>query len=124
MTHKRIGAYVGIDPTARSMHVGHLVPMMCLFWLYINGFQSLSLVRTLNHAVSQDLMDSIARGSDGKVWRSNRPVDITRKSAFVSPQSEYGQYACAAEKAVGKCGTTCKKVRVQLGMGMAPRAGK
>ncbi|KAA6410472.1 MAG: tyrosyl-tRNA synthetase [Lasallia pustulata] len=44
MTHKRIGAYVGIDPTAPSMHLGHLVPLMALFWLHINGFHTVSLL--------------------------------------------------------------------------------
>lgn len=53
MTYKRIGAYVGIDPTAASLHVGHLVPLMALFWLYINGCQSLSLVGMPNHAFLQ-----------------------------------------------------------------------
>lgn len=44
MIDKRIGAYVGIDPTASSLHVGHLVPLMALFWLHINGCHTISLV--------------------------------------------------------------------------------
>ena len=44
MTEKRIGAYVGVDPTAPSLHVGHLVPLMALFWMYIHGFHTVSLV--------------------------------------------------------------------------------
>lgn len=44
MTSKRIGAYVGIDPTASSLHVGHLLPLMSLFWLYVHGFHSVSLL--------------------------------------------------------------------------------
>lgn len=44
MDQKRIGAYVGIDPTAPSLHVGHLVPLMALFWMYVHGFQSVTLV--------------------------------------------------------------------------------
>ena len=44
MNQKRIGAYVGIDPTAPSLHVGHLVPLMALFWMYVHGFQSVTLV--------------------------------------------------------------------------------
>jgi hypothetical protein len=46
MTNKRIGAYVGVDPTAPSMHVGHLLPMMALFWMYLHGFSCVTLVRT------------------------------------------------------------------------------
>lgn len=44
MTDKRIGAYVGIDPTAASLHVGHLLPLMCLFWMYVNGYNTVSLL--------------------------------------------------------------------------------
>ncbi|KAL8996930.1 MAG: hypothetical protein Q9169_003689 [Polycauliona sp. 2 TL-2023] len=44
MNQKRVGAYVGIDPTAPSLHIGHLVPLMALFWMYIHGFQSVTLI--------------------------------------------------------------------------------
>lgn len=48
MTQKRIGAYLGIDPTAPSLHVGHLVPLMSLFWMYVNGFHTVTLVSNIN----------------------------------------------------------------------------
>ncbi len=44
MLEKRIGAYVGIDPTAPSLHVGHLLPLMPLFWMYLHGFRAVSLI--------------------------------------------------------------------------------
>ncbi|KAI0895674.1 hypothetical protein F4806DRAFT_487414 [Annulohypoxylon nitens] len=44
MRVKRIGAYVGIDPTAPSLHVGHLLPLMPLFWMYIHGYRAVSLI--------------------------------------------------------------------------------
>ncbi|KAL8726810.1 MAG: hypothetical protein Q9166_006492 [cf. Caloplaca sp. 2 TL-2023] len=44
MDQKRVGAYVGIDPTAPSLHVGHLVPLMALFWMYVHGFQAVTLI--------------------------------------------------------------------------------
>ncbi|KAF1982556.1 hypothetical protein K402DRAFT_340049 [Aulographum hederae CBS 113979] len=44
LAQKRTAAYVGIDPTAASLHVGHLMPFMALFWLYIHGFHAISLV--------------------------------------------------------------------------------
>ncbi|KAI0178988.1 hypothetical protein GGR52DRAFT_534335 [Hypoxylon sp. FL1284] len=44
MRTKRIGAYVGIDPTAPSLHVGHLVPLMPLFWMYINGYRAITVI--------------------------------------------------------------------------------
>ncbi|OBT43972.1 hypothetical protein VE00_04682 [Pseudogymnoascus sp. WSF 3629] len=44
MIDKRVGAYVGIDPTASSLHVGHLLPLMSLFWMYLHGYHSVSLL--------------------------------------------------------------------------------
>ncbi|KAH8428579.1 tyrosine--tRNA ligase MSY1 [Aspergillus melleus] len=36
-TEKRAGIYVGVDPTAPSMHVGHMLPFMVLAWGYVWG---------------------------------------------------------------------------------------
>ena len=44
MTEERIGAYVGIDPTASSLHLGHLLPLMALLWMYVHGFEAVTLV--------------------------------------------------------------------------------
>ena len=44
MRVKRIGAYVGIDPTADSLHVGHLLPMMPLFWMWFHGHPAVTLI--------------------------------------------------------------------------------
>lgn len=44
LTNKRTAAYAGIDPTASSLHLGHLLPFMILFWLHINGHPTISLI--------------------------------------------------------------------------------
>lgn len=44
-TEKRAGIYVGIDPTAPSMHVGHMLPFMVLAWAYVWGLPVTFLVR-------------------------------------------------------------------------------
>ncbi|KAK4218262.1 tRNA synthetases class I-domain-containing protein [Rhypophila decipiens] len=44
MRTKRIAAYVGIDPTASSLHVGHLLPLMPLFWMYMHGYGAYTLL--------------------------------------------------------------------------------
>lgn len=44
MNEKRIGAYCGVDPTAPSMHVGHMVPLMVIFWMYLHGFKACTLL--------------------------------------------------------------------------------
>lgn len=47
MTEKRVGIYAGVDPTAPSLHVGHMVPFMVLGWAYIHGIKSVFLVSLL-----------------------------------------------------------------------------
>ena len=44
MTENRLGAYVGIDPTASSLHVGHMLPLMSLFWMYVHGYHTITLL--------------------------------------------------------------------------------
>lgn len=44
LTNKRTAAYAGIDPTAASLHLGHLLPLMILFWLHIHGYHTISLL--------------------------------------------------------------------------------
>ncbi|KAL1638929.1 tyrosyl-tRNA synthetase [Diplodia intermedia] len=44
MTEKRIAAYCGVDPTAASLHVGHLLPFMVTFWMYFHGFHAVTVL--------------------------------------------------------------------------------
>ncbi|KAL6712571.1 tyrosyl-tRNA synthetase [Coniothyrium glycines] len=44
LTKKRIGVYVGVDPTAPSLHVGHLLPLMVLYWMHLHGYDTVSLL--------------------------------------------------------------------------------
>ncbi|KAF2007169.1 tyrosyl-tRNA synthetase-like protein [Amniculicola lignicola CBS 123094] len=44
LTEKPIGVYVGVDPTAPSLHVGHLLPLMALYWMYIYGYHTVTLL--------------------------------------------------------------------------------
>lgn len=44
MLKHRVSAYVGIDPSASSLHLGHLIPLMPLFWMYMHGFGAFTLI--------------------------------------------------------------------------------
>lgn len=44
MRVKRISAYAGVDPTAPSLHLGHLVTFMPLFWMYMHGYGAFTLI--------------------------------------------------------------------------------
>ncbi|RDI85040.1 hypothetical protein Vi05172_g5024 [Venturia inaequalis] len=61
MIRKRVGAYVGIDPTASSMHVGHLIPFMALFWMYLHGYPAVTLLGGATAGVGDPTGRSTAR---------------------------------------------------------------
>lgn len=50
---RRVGAYCGVDPTAPSLHIGHMVPLMALSWMFIHGYQSTFLVSTQDRLAIQ-----------------------------------------------------------------------
>jgi len=45
LRHNKTTVYAGVDPTAPSLHVGHLLPLMNLLHFYLNGHTSIALVR-------------------------------------------------------------------------------
>jgi tyrosyl-tRNA synthetase len=71
MLRKRIGVYCGVDPTADSLHLGHLLPFMAIFWMWLHGFQAVTL-----------LGGSTARIGDPSDKAEARPIisnaDLTR----------------------------------------------
>ena len=75
MRRKRIGAYVGIDPTAASLHLGHLLPLMPLFWMYMHGYRAISLIGGATAKVG-DPTDRLQTRAD--VSRSDRAMYTTK----------------------------------------------
>ena len=47
LSSEMVTAYVGIDPTADSLHIGHLVSIMLLKHLQMAGHKPLALVGVL-----------------------------------------------------------------------------
>ena len=43
MDEGMVTAYVGFDPTADSLHIGHLIPLMALAWLQRAGHRPIAL---------------------------------------------------------------------------------
>jgi tyrosyl-tRNA synthetase len=44
LTDKRIAAYVGVDPTAPSLHIGNLLPIMALLHMFLQGYTAVTVV--------------------------------------------------------------------------------
>ncbi|EAS30078.3 tyrosine-tRNA ligase [Coccidioides immitis RS] len=44
ITRKRVGFYAGVDPTAPSLHIGHMLPFMILGWAYVHGLKAVFLI--------------------------------------------------------------------------------
>ncbi|KAK5701488.1 tyrosyl-tRNA synthetase [Elasticomyces elasticus] len=84
LQRRKVGFYAGIDPTAPSLHLGHLLPLMVLFWLYHHGHRVVSLVGgatakvgdpsgrlTSRATTAEDVHDTNFRSMDaqlGRLW--------------------------------------------------------
>lgn len=72
LQRKRISFYAGIDPTAPSLHLGHLLPLMLLFWISIHGHTAVSLVGGATARVGDPSGRLTTRAyTDESVQRSN-----------------------------------------------------
>ncbi|KAI9715477.1 MAG: hypothetical protein M1812_005953 [Candelaria pacifica] len=76
MISKRIGAYVGVDPTASSLHIGHMLPLMTLFWLYIHGYHSVSLLGGATAKIGDPSGRTTSREVQGSLIRKTNMVSM------------------------------------------------
>lgn len=121
ITEKRAGIYVGIDPTAPSLHIGHMLPFMVLAWAYVYGIRAVWLVGfcflstmtfaagwiiRLTHDINVDWWFHCAD------WRPDRAIGRKNKSAFVYSQGQYGKHAYAIEETWNEYRTIWRKVRI------------
>lgn len=44
MRDRRIAVYAGVDPTAPSLHLGHLLAFMPLFWMFLHGYSAFTVI--------------------------------------------------------------------------------
>ncbi|OCH92292.1 tyrosyl-tRNA synthetase [Obba rivulosa] len=44
LDRERVGVYAGVDPTAKSLHVGHLLPLLCLLHFQLYGHRIIPLI--------------------------------------------------------------------------------
>lgn len=97
MNQKRIGAYVGVDPTAPSLHIGHLLPLMALFWMYVHGFQAVTLVSisfpfTNNHLIKTYQLGGATAGvgdPTGRTTTRDKLPRVNRQSNMITMHYQF-----------------------------------
>jgi tyrosyl-tRNA synthetase len=70
LQYRRVGVYCGVDPTAPSLHVGHMVPFMALSWMYIHGYPSTFLLGGATSRIGDPEGRLTAREQVGRQTRS------------------------------------------------------
>lgn len=104
MNERRVGAYVGIDPTAPSLHVGHLVPLMALFWMYVHGFHSVTLVRIHQNLASLRWnLITVGWWGDSQHRGSYRADERSRSDVVACQEGKHGHHALPIEVHLGEC---------------------
>lgn len=93
LTHKRVGVYCGVDPTAPSLHVGHMVPFMVLGWMYIHGYHSTFLVRPVLLLLDLRLTRTLAWWRYGVRWRPDRSTEIARACTCCHSKGKHDGHA-------------------------------
>ena len=73
--------YVGFDPTGDSLHVGHLLPVMCMRWLQKAGHHPIALVGGATGLVGDP-------SSPAKKWlRTVKPSDSSSAGSCLMTMS-------------------------------------
>lgn len=84
LSTKQITAYVGVDPTAPSMHVGHLLPFFALFWLSLYGHNVVALVGGATASVGDPTGRTTSRASQAREQRETNIRQVTAQLETLS----------------------------------------
>lgn len=76
LTEKRVGVYVGVDPTAPSLHVGHMVPFMALGWMYIHGYSAVYLLGGFTASIGDPIGRLTGRKAQSSTERSTNSFSM------------------------------------------------
>ena len=89
MEKEMISAYVGIDPTADSLHIGHLVGVMMLKHLQLSGHRPLALVGGATGMIGDPSGKSAERNLlDEETLRSNQEALKAQLAKFLDFESD------------------------------------
>lgn len=89
---RKVGFYAGIDPTAPSLHLGHLLPLMVLFWLYHHGHNVVSLIGGATARVGDPSGRLTSRGKTAEsVHETNFKTMFAQLGGIWDNVIQYGQ---------------------------------
>ncbi|KAG1751580.1 uncharacterized protein EDB91DRAFT_1045171 [Suillus paluster] len=88
--HKKRTIYAGIDPTAKSLHAGHLIPLLCLFHFRIRGHNTLALIGGATGLVGDPSGRMMERSLSEKAQIQSNTTKLTESiQQFFSRATEY-----------------------------------
>ncbi|KAG2362308.1 hypothetical protein BDR07DRAFT_1451242 [Suillus spraguei] len=82
--------YAGVDPTAKSLHAGHLIPLLCLFHFHIRGHNTLALIGGATGLVGDPSGRAMERSLSEKAQIESNTIELTDSiKQFFSRATEY-----------------------------------
>ncbi|EEH46962.2 tyrosine-tRNA ligase [Paracoccidioides brasiliensis Pb18] len=75
-TERRVGVYVGVDPTAPSLHIGHMLPFMVLAWAYVHGIRSVFLLGGSTSQIGDPTDREAPRAKQARITRKENMVNM------------------------------------------------
>lgn len=82
--------YVGVDPTAKSLHAGHLIPLLCLFHFRVRGHNTLALIGGATGLVGDPSGRMMERSLSEKAQIESNTIKLTDSiQQFFSRATEY-----------------------------------
>ncbi|MBQ8055475.1 MAG: tyrosine--tRNA ligase, partial [Paludibacteraceae bacterium] len=89
LSEQMVSAYVGIDPTADSLHIGHLVSIMMLKHFQLAGHKPIALVGGATGMIGDPSMKSAERKLlDEETLRHNQNCIKKQLSKFLDFESD------------------------------------
>ncbi|KAG2150368.1 hypothetical protein DEU56DRAFT_922558 [Suillus clintonianus] len=82
--------YAGVDPTAKALHAGHLIPLLCLFHFRLRGHSTLALIGGATGLVGDPSGRMLERSMSEKAQIESNTTKLTESiQQFFSRATEY-----------------------------------
>ncbi|KAJ7703157.1 hypothetical protein B0H17DRAFT_922485 [Mycena rosella] len=111
--------YAGIDPTARALHVGHLLPLMCLLHFHIRGHNIIPLIGGATGLIGDPSGRSTERElAETETTRQNTVALVESVDHFFRRAFIYADERIVLDKSRSQDVRVCNNIDWQQGMSM------